>query len=40
MSPKTRWGDLKGEKVTIFKDEVIEGGEWNFEGETMVIGTK
>ena len=37
MCPKTRWRDLKGERTTIFKDEVIDEGAWNFKGETTAM---
>ena len=37
MCPKTRWRDLKGQRATIFKDKVIDEGEWNFEGETTAM---
>lgn len=35
--PKIRWRDLKGERTIIYKGKVIEDGDWNFEGETMVM---
>ena len=37
MCTKTSWRDLKGERATLFKDKVIDKGEWNFEGETTAM---
>ena len=34
MFRKTRWSDLKGERTIVFKDKVIDEGEWNFKGES------
>ena len=37
MYPKTRWMVLKGERMKIFKDKVIDEGKWNFEGEITTM---
>ena len=37
MFLKRRWRDLKGVRATIFKDKVIDAGEWNFEAENTAM---
>jgi hypothetical protein len=40
INPRTRWWNLKGEKLELFKDKVLNEATWNSEEETNIMWNK